>query len=235
MWRTTLRMIGHGISTLCHQLQEWGDISGLARRMPMASLLVPLLLVSCGTTQPATSNDVTARVPITVLIQTPPTPCECGAKADRIAVPIATILTTSAIPPTGVPAAATVTRAASATPAPAPIVSPSVTDSGASIVAQGLLVYKKYGCGGCHALRAAGATGTLAPSHDGIGARAAERITISGYTGHATNAETYIRESISDPDVYYVVGFEASQFRMPRYTAMTSAELDALVQVLLQQ
>jgi hypothetical protein len=35
--------------------------------------------------------------------------------------------------------------------------------------------------------------------------------------------------------MYYVTGFEMGHIRMPRYVAMTSTELEALVQMLLRQ
>jgi cytochrome c551/c552 len=107
-------------------------------------------------------------------------------------------------------------------------------DASTTIV-EGLLVYKKYGCGSCHTLHSANAGSAIAPPSDGIGVRAAERIANPGYTGHATSAAAYIRESITNPDMYYVTGFKIGQIRMPRYATMTKTELEALVQMLLRQ
>jgi hypothetical protein len=107
-------------------------------------------------------------------------------------------------------------------------------DASTTIV-EGLLVYKKYGCGSCHTLHAPNAGSVIAPPSDGISRRAAERIANPSYTGHATSAAAYIRESITNPNMYYVTGFEMGHIRMPRYATMTSTELEALVQMLLRQ
>lgn len=104
-----------------------------------------------------------------------------------------------------------------------------------TVLSAGLLVYQQYNCGRCHAFRPAQSSATLAPPLDHMAIQAAERIASPGYTGHTTSAEGYIRESIAKPAVYYVPGTQASAEQMPAYPDMSRTELEALVQLLLQQ
>ncbi len=99
----------------------------------------------------------------------------------------------------------------------------------------GLEVYRAQYCGVCHTLDAAETKGPFGPTHNGIGTIAAERIADPGYTGKATTAEEYIRESIVDPAVYIVPGSALGRYRMGAYTMLNEIELDALVQFLLEQ
>jgi cytochrome c2 len=102
-------------------------------------------------------------------------------------------------------------------------------------IALGLATYRHQYCGICHRLDAAGTRGVFGPEHNGIGARAEQRIHDPDYTGAATTAAAYLRESIVDPNAYIVPGYEFTRHRMPPYTALDDAELDALVQMLLAQ
>jgi len=61
-----------------------------------------------------------------------------------------------------------------------------------------------FACQACHSMQP-GVT-LAGPSLAGIATRAAERITDAGYTGEATGAEGYIRESIVHPSAYLVPG-----------------------------
>lgn len=99
----------------------------------------------------------------------------------------------------------------------------------------GSAVYRQQYCGVCHTLDAAGTRGTFGPTHNGLGAIAAQRILSTEYSGYATNAAEYIRESLVDPQVYIVEGYGATPHRMPPYTHLDSASLDALVAFLLAQ
>ena len=94
-------------------------------------------------------------------------------------------------------------------------------------------VYLKYYCGLCHASQRAGTSGIFGPPHDGMKAIAAVRIKDENYRGEATTAAQYIRESILDPTVYVVPGFETSVHRMPAYTNLSAQEIEALVTFLL--
>jgi len=63
----------------------------------------------------------------------------------------------------------------------------------------------KGNCTTCHHI---GALGARAPDLAGMGGRAAARVAEPGYTGEATDAEGYIRESLSAPCAYVVEGYE---------------------------
>jgi len=102
-------------------------------------------------------------------------------------------------------------------------------------VAEGIRLYHAQYCGTCHTNALAGTAGTFGPTHDGLRDTAAKRIHHSGYTGKATTAEEYVRESIREPGAYRVPGFEHTRFLMPAYTPLTDAEVDALVRMLLWQ
>lgn len=99
----------------------------------------------------------------------------------------------------------------------------------------GLDVYKARYCGVCHTLDAAETRGAFGPTHNGMAATAARRVKDPEYTGSASTAEEYLRESIVDPAAYLVPGYALSRYRMGAYTMLSEAELDALVEFLLKQ
>jgi hypothetical protein len=68
-----------------------------------------------------------------------------------------------------------------------------------------------------------------------MGSLAEQRIRDAGYTGTATTAEAYIRESILDPTINLVPGYEHTRYHMPAYTTLHHADLDALVHMLLHE
>ena len=98
----------------------------------------------------------------------------------------------------------------------------------------GTAVYKAQYCGLCHRFARAGTGGNFGPPHDGLAATASERIQSESYTGAATTAAEYVRESIVDPDVYVVPGYASAWSRMPAYKDLTPEELEALVHLLLE-
>jgi mono/diheme cytochrome c family protein len=102
----------------------------------------------------------------------------------------------------------------------------------ADLVTIGIQLYQEQGCIGCHQLDAANANGETGPTHNGLGAIAAERISDGTYTGEATTAEEYIHESIVNPGSFVVEGY---QNIMPPYSQLPEDQLNALVQMLLQQ
>jgi mono/diheme cytochrome c family protein len=106
-----------------------------------------------------------------------------------------------------------------------------VEDSEAVIEA-GVEIYAAQGCIGCHQLDVANANGQTGPTHNNLGVIAEQRIEDPNYTGEATTAEEYIRESIVNPGAYVVEGY---QNIMPPYAAMPEDELNVLVQMLLLQ
>ncbi len=93
--------------------------------------------------------------------------------------------------------------------------------------ALGRQLYNQYGCNACHKLADANAVGVVGPALDGIGSRAANIVP-------GQSAEEYIRTSIVRP----------MDFITPNYPPvmpgdygqrMSQADLDALVQYLLEQ
>jgi nitric oxide reductase subunit C len=88
------------------------------------------------------------------------------------------------------------------------------------------------GCFACHST--APGMQLVGPSMAGIGARAAEVVASPQYTGEATDAASYIRESITNPNAYLVPGvtFSAGGVSfMPQNTEdlLTPEEIDQLV------
>lgn len=150
---------------------------------------------------------------------------------------------TAACTPGSTPANAPRTSTPTDTPTPAPsdtLTTTSAATSGDStdlgqLVASGLEVFRQQYCGLCHVLDAANTGGLFGPTHNGIGTTADHRIRDPKYTGVATTAEGYIRESIIDPGIYIVPGYGSSRFRMPAYTNLSEADLNALAQMLLQE
>ncbi len=73
-------------------------------------------------------------------------------------------------------------------------------------IAQGEALFRgpDFACAACHSTQA-GVT-LAGPTLAGIGSRDAERIAAPGYTGTATDAAGYIRESILHPSTYLVPG-----------------------------
>jgi nitric oxide reductase subunit C len=129
----------------------------------------------------------------------------------------------------------------SATPAPVQNATPTTfppTAASADTSAQvgrGLEVYKQQYCGLCHQLDAAATAGQFGPSHNGLGLTAEQRIQDPHYTGTATTAAEYIHESIITPKAYLVPGYEHTAHHMPAYGHLSESDVDALVQLLLQQ
>jgi hypothetical protein len=52
---------------------------------------------------------------------------------------------------------------------------------------------------------------------------------------YLATATEYIRESILNPSIYLVEGYEQSRHHMPAFTHLSEADVEALVQMLLQQ
>lgn len=87
------------------------------------------------------------------------------------------------------------------------------------------------GCVTCHSL----VPGEIkvGPSHAGVARRAAEVIQQSNYTGSATTAEGYLRESILEPNAYVEVGFAPGVMYQAYSQTLTEGELADLVAFLL--
>lgn len=97
---------------------------------------------------------------------------------------------------------------------------------------RGVEVYRANYCGACHALTAAGTTGTFGPPHDGMAAIAAERLHDPAYTGAATTPAEYVHESIVDASRYLTPGYRRSAHPMPSFDHLPEADLEALVDLL---
>ena len=84
-------------------------------------------------------------------------------------------------------------------------------------------VFEQAGCGSCHTLSAAGATGKIGPDLDKLPqwARQANR-----------PIEAFVRTSIVDPNAYVQPGFHPNV--MPPFANLPKDQLDALVQYLIQ-
>jgi cytochrome c oxidase subunit 2 len=88
----------------------------------------------------------------------------------------------------------------------------------------GKAVFTSNGCGACHTLKAAGATGKIGPDLDNLPADAARA---------GKPLEAFVRESIVNPDAYIEKGFPPNV--MPKtFKSLPKAQLDALVQYLIQ-
>ena len=61
------------------------------------------------------------------------------------------------------------------------------------------------------------------------------RVRDTNYTGNATTATEYLRESLLDPGAYLVQGYEVTYMKMPPFTHLKNAEIEALVVFLLDQ
>ena len=94
--------------------------------------------------------------------------------------------------------------------------SPSPTVSGAA-------VFKNNPCGSCHTLTAAGSTGKIGPDLDKLPQYAQEA---------GQPLEQFVRTSIVDPNAYVQKGFHPDI--MPPFANLPKAQLDALVQYLIQ-
>ena len=87
------------------------------------------------------------------------------------------------------------------------------------------------GCVTCHSLEPGEVK--VGPSHAGVAERAAQVVRQADYTGSATRAEEYLRESILEPDVYVESGFLPGVMYQGYAETLTASELADLVAFLL--
>lgn len=171
---------------------------------------------------------VTAQSPITTTAALTETSTVTGTPAVTATASLTNIavVTETSLPTTtpGITATADVTTTGVTT-----------TTGSADLAGRGMELYRQQFCGVCHQLTAIGSMGTFGPSHDGMGALAAQRIADPNYTGTATTSAEYLHESLVDPQLYIVPGYEISSHQMPSYKFLPEADLDALVEFLLQQ
>jgi mono/diheme cytochrome c family protein len=91
--------------------------------------------------------------------------------------------------------------------------------------AKGEALATSQGCVGCHVASTTGPAWLPTPDQPGIGARAETRPNEPDYTGAATTPEQYLLESIVQPQVHIVPGFETIQ--MPNTYGQTLTAQDA--------
>ncbi len=143
---------------------------------------------------------------------------------------------TSAGAPATPPATASIPPSATPRPTITSTLTPTATNTAtAAQIERGFQVYKQQFCGLCHQLDAAGTAGRFGPTHNGIGVTAEQRIRSAQYTGTATTAAEYLHESIVNPKAYLVAGYENTPHQMPVYAHLSQGDVEALVQMLLQQ
>jgi cytochrome c oxidase subunit 2 len=90
----------------------------------------------------------------------------------------------------------------------------------------GLAVFQQNGCGGCHTLKAAGATGTTGPDLDKLKQYAAQ--------AHRGSLAAFIKESIISPNAYIQSGYQANVMPSTFGTQIPADKLNQLVQYLAQ-
>jgi cytochrome c oxidase subunit 2 len=97
------------------------------------------------------------------------------------------------------------------------ISSPNASVSGAA-------VFKNNGCGACHTLTAASATGKVGPDLDKLGQWAAQA---------KQPLESFVKTSITDPNAYIQPGFLKNVMPGTFGASLSQQQLDALVQYLI--
>jgi cytochrome c oxidase subunit 2 len=97
------------------------------------------------------------------------------------------------------------------------IASPNASVSGAA-------VFKNNGCGACHTLTAASATGKVGPDLDKLGQWAAQA---------KQPLESFVKTSITDPNAYIQPGFLKNVMPGTFGASLSQQQLDALVQYLI--
>ena len=102
---------------------------------------------------------------------------------------------------------------------------------GSDPVALGAWLFADSACATCHSVEA-GTGPVTGPNLAGFSGTSAERIAAAAYTGSATTAADYVRESIVNPGAFVVEGFQNGV--MPAtFANLPAADLDALVAYLL--
>jgi sulfur oxidation c-type cytochrome SoxX len=98
----------------------------------------------------------------------------------------------------------------------------ALAQAGLAGATTGEQIFTAAGCGACHTLAKANATGTVGPSLDDLAAAAGNG-----------SPEDYVRESVLDPDAEVAQGFQPGV--MPSYEGrLTDEQIQALVEYLLE-
>ena len=104
-----------------------------------------------------------------------------------------------------------------------------------TLLADGQAVFLENYCGSCHQLDVANTRGSFGPDLNDIALVAQERIQNASYTGNASSVPDYIEESLLTPQLYIAEGYEATHHRMPTFTHLAEADLEALIYFLSHQ
>jgi len=102
-----------------------------------------------------------------------------------------------------------------------------------ALLAAGLAAYHANYCGVCHTLDKAETRGTFGPTHNGLAATVAQLFADGTYHGAAKTPAEYVHESIANPQAFIVPGYATTSHRMPTYTNLDDATINALVAFLL--
>jgi cytochrome c oxidase subunit 2 len=103
-----------------------------------------------------------------------------------------------------------------------------VAAAGGDPTEAGRQLFTDTGCNACHTLADAGSTATVGPDLDDLAAQAAKL----GKREGQTPAE-YVRTAIADPDAFVVPGYDAGLMPGDYESQLSAAEIDTLVEYLL--
>jgi len=177
------------------------------------------------------SAEVTATVNVSESVPVTPTVAPSTPEAPATAVTATTpsamttpnvVTATSDVSTTAVTTAAITSGAAN----PAPAADPA-------LLAAGLAAYHANYCGVCHTLDKAETRGTFGPTHNGLAATVAQFFADGTYHGAAKTPAEYVHESIVNPQAFIVPGYATTSHRMPSYSRLDDATINALVAFLL--
>ena len=121
------------------------------------------------------------------------------------------------------------TMAPAATAAPA--APPALAYSGQGNATNGEKLFASQGCAACHSLKEG--EKIIGPSLFHAGQTALNRIKDATFTGKATTAEEYFRESIVEPNTYVVPGFPAGVMVQDFGKKLGAQDIDDLIAFLM--
>ncbi len=103
-----------------------------------------------------------------------------------------------------------------------------VAAAGGDPMEAGRKLFTDTGCNACHTLADAGSTATVGPELDDLAAQAAKFGKREGQT-----PEEYVRAAIEDPGAFVVPGYQAGLMPGDYKSQLSPAEIDTLVEYLL--